>query len=91
MTRSAGRLMLVTMKPTRGISSPGLPFDFGDHPARLGPACCMAAVLPGARIGEDIARHRAQPECIIEFANNPASDVTTEPRNCTMRRLSKSS
>ena len=28
----------------------------------------MAAVLAGARIGERLARHRAQPECVIEFA-----------------------
>jgi hypothetical protein len=25
------------------------------------------------------------------YANNPASDVTTDPRNCTIRRRSKSS
>ena len=39
---------------------------------------CMAFVLAGARIGEGLARHRAQPKCVVEF-NNPASEVTTEP------------
>ena len=29
---------------------------------------CMAVVLAGARIGEGLARHRAQPECVVEFA-----------------------
>lgn len=29
---------------------------------------CMAAVLAGARIGQGLARHRAQPECVVEFA-----------------------
>jgi hypothetical protein len=37
---------------------------------------------------ERLACHRGQSECI---ANNPASDVTTDPRNCTIRRRLKSS
>ena len=28
----------------------------------------MATVLAGARIGERLARHRGQPECVVEFA-----------------------
>ena len=28
----------------------------------------MAAVLAGARVGEHLARHRGQPECVVEFA-----------------------
>jgi hypothetical protein len=35
--------MLVTMKPTRGISSPGL--NLGNHPARLGPASCLVGEI----------------------------------------------
>jgi hypothetical protein len=35
----------------------------------------MAAVLPGARIGEHLARHRAQPECVIEFAVRQQSRI----------------
>jgi hypothetical protein len=40
------------MKPTRGISSPGL--DLGNHPARLGPACRLVGeigVVPPDLVG----------------------------------------
>jgi hypothetical protein len=53
----------------------------------------VAAVLARAYIGEQLARHHAQPKSVVEFAvgNNPASEVTTEPRNCSVKRRSKSS
>ena len=35
----------------------------------------MAAVLAGARIGERLARHRAQPECVVEFAIGQQSGI----------------
>ncbi len=35
----------------------------------------MAPVLPGARVGEHLARHRAQPECVIEFAARQQSRI----------------
>jgi hypothetical protein len=56
----------------------------------------MAAVLAGASVSEYGARHGGQTECVIQFAigkqaRRPASDVTTEPRNWSIRRRSKSS
>jgi hypothetical protein len=36
---------------------------------------CMAAVLAGARIGEHLARHRAQPERVVEFAVSQQSRI----------------
>src|SRR5215831_2933863 len=52
----------------------------------------MAAILARAGIGKNLARHRRQAECIVAFAvcNNPASDVTTEPRNWSISGRSKS-
>ena len=52
----------------------------------------MAAILARACVGERLARHRAQPDCVVElrYANN-ASDVTTDPQNCSISRRSKSS
>jgi hypothetical protein len=49
----------------------------------------MAAVPAGSRISECLARHLGQAECVVEsrYANNPASDVTTNPRNWSIRRL----
>ena len=35
----------------------------------------MAAVLAGARIGERLARHRGQPECVVEFAVRQQSGI----------------
>jgi hypothetical protein len=35
----------------------------------------MAAVLACARIGEHLARHRALPECVIEFAVRQQSRI----------------
>jgi hypothetical protein len=35
----------------------------------------MAFVLAGARIGEGLARHRAQPECVVEFAIGQQSGI----------------
>ena len=53
----------------------------------------MVTVLAGARIGERLAGHRGQSECVVEFTvcQQSASDVTTEPRNCSIKRRSKSS
>jgi hypothetical protein len=52
----------------------------------------MAAILARAGIGKNLARHRRQAECVVAFAvcNNPASDVTTEPRNWSISGRSKS-
>ena len=36
---------------------------------------CMAAVLAGARVGEQLARHRGQPECVVEFAIGQQSRI----------------
>src|SRR6476646_5436563 len=57
------------------------------------PCQCVPTVLAGARVGERLACRRGQSECVVKLAvcNNPASDVTTDPRNCTIRRRSKSS
>jgi hypothetical protein len=38
----------------------------------------MAAVLACARIGEHLARHRAQPECVIKFAVRQQSRIGRE-------------
>jgi len=37
-------------------------------------------IIPGACVGEPLARHRAEAERIVEFAvaNSPGSEVTTE-------------
>jgi hypothetical protein len=47
----------------------------------------------GARIGESFDRHLGQAECVASswYANNPASDVSMEPRNWSIKRWSKSS
>ena len=43
----------------------------------------MAAIPASARLGENFGRHRGKTERIVEFryASNPASKVTTDPRN----------
>jgi hypothetical protein len=53
----------------------------------------VPTILAGACVGQNIARYRGQSEHVVEFAigQNPASHVTTEPRNCSIRRRSKSS
>ena len=35
----------------------------------------MAAVLAGARVGQHLARHRAQTECVVEFAVGQQSGI----------------
>src|SRR5262249_9090515 len=57
------------------------------------PGQCVPTILASARIGQHITRHHGQADCVVEFAicHNPASDVTTEPRKCTVSRRSKSS
>jgi hypothetical protein len=35
----------------------------------------MVFVLAGARIGEGLARHRAQPKCVVEFAIGQQSGI----------------
>ncbi len=35
----------------------------------------IAAVLARARIGERLARHRGQPECVVEFAIDHQSGI----------------
>jgi hypothetical protein len=54
----------------------------------------MAAIPGGARIAESFDGHIGQAECVVEFAvyaNDPASEVTTDPGNWSIRRRSKSS
>jgi len=54
----------------------------------------MPAVLAGACVGEYIAGHRGKAErasSSSRYASKPASEVTTDPRNWSISRRSKSS
>ena len=51
----------------------------------------MSPVLAGASVGERFARHGGKPKRVVEFAigEQSASEVTTDPRNWSIRRRSK--
>jgi xanthine dehydrogenase YagR molybdenum-binding subunit len=53
----------------------------------------MPTVLASACVGQHITRHHGQADCVVEFAigEQPGIEVTTEPRNWSIRRRSKSS
>jgi xanthine dehydrogenase YagR molybdenum-binding subunit len=57
------------------------------------PGQCMPTVLASACVGQHITRHHGQADCVVEFAigEQPGIEVTTEPRNWSIRRRSKSS
>ena len=40
----------------------------------------MSAVLAGARVGEHFARHRAQAECVVEFAIGEQTGIGGDDR-----------
>jgi hypothetical protein len=53
----------------------------------------MPAILASAVVGQDLAAIVDNPSASSSsrYANSPASEVTTEPRNCSIKRRSKSS
>jgi hypothetical protein len=51
----------------------------------------MAAVLASSCIGKRLARHRGQPNCVVEFAGREQSCIGRDQTNCSIRRRSKSS
>src|SRR6516225_4094235 len=57
------------------------------------PGQCVPTILATACVGQNITRHHSQADCVVEFAigENPASEVTREPRNWSIKRRSKSS
>src|SRR5271156_3197071 len=53
----------------------------------------MPAILASAVVGQDLARHRRQPERVVEFAIRQQSGIGghARTRNCSIKRRSKSS
>src|SRR5262249_55346256 len=57
------------------------------------PGHCVPTILATACVGQNISRHLGKTEDVAEFAisQQPAWEVTTEPRNWSIKRRSKSS
>ena len=56
------------------------------------PGQCVAAISARAWVGQNIARQRRQSQHVIEFAIGKQTGIGGhEPRNCSIRRRSKSS
>jgi hypothetical protein len=57
------------------------------------PGQCVPTILATACVGQNIARHLGQTECVVEFAISQQASIGghQEPRNWSIKRRSKSS